>query len=125
MNPATMLGMFGLTLHSDADRHRRASWSIPVTLRLAAPSDRAALERLAGLDSSPLAPGPHLVAVREDEIEAAISLRDHRVLANPFRRTAESCELLRCLAGGLAVESGAASFEEAPAPRLVLKERCA
>jgi hypothetical protein len=123
MYPWRITGMFGSAQTSDADRHRRASWSIPVTLRLAGPADRAALERLAQLDSSPLAPGPHLVAVREDEIEAAISLRTHELLADPFRRTVESCGLLRCFAGDLKVD-GEASFETA-SPRLVLKERCA
>ena len=114
MNHGTITVMFGSAQRSDVDRHRRASWSIPVTLRLAGPADRAALERLAQLDSSPLAPGPHLVAVREGTIEAAISLRTHELLADPFRRTAESGELLRCLAGDLTVEADGA---EAPAPK--------
>jgi hypothetical protein len=95
-----------------------------VTLRLADPADRAALERLAGLDSSPLEPGPHLVAARDGAIEAAISLRTHAVVADPFRRTAESCELLRCLAGELPVGADAASVPSA-APCRVLTERLA
>jgi hypothetical protein len=119
-----MTGMFGSAQRSDSERHRRASWSIPVTLRLAGPNDGAALERLAGLDSSPLGAGPHLVAVRDGAIEAAISLRDHEVLADPFRRTEESRELLRCLAGGMTVEADPASLAS-PAPRPVLEERLA
>jgi hypothetical protein len=124
MNPATIIVMFGSAQRSEADRHRRASWSIPVTLRLAEPADQAALERLAALDSSPVSPGPHLVAVRDGAIEAVISLRTHEVHANPFRRTAECRELLRCLAGGLTVEADQASATH-PARRPVLEERLA
>jgi hypothetical protein len=119
-----MPGMFGSAHRSEADRHRRASWSVPVTLRLAGPADRPALERLAQLDSSPVPPGPHLVAVREGAIEAAISLRTHELLADPFRRTAESCGLLRCLAGDLTADADPASLPAAKA-RPVLKERLA
>jgi hypothetical protein len=116
--------MFGSPQRPDSDLHRRASWSIPVTLRLAGPADRAALERLAGLESSRLGPGPHLVAVRDGTIEAALSLRTHEVIADPFRRTAESCELLRCLAGDLTVDADLASVP-APTARPVLTERLA
>jgi hypothetical protein len=116
--------MFGSARRSDSDRHRRAAWSIPVTLRPAGPAYRAALERLAGLDSSRLGPGPHLVAVRDGAIEAAVSLRTHAVLADPFRRTAESCELLRCLAGDLSMGADPASVP-APTAHPVFKERLA
>jgi len=91
------------------DRHRRAAWSIPVTLRLAEPGDRAELERLCQLDSAALAPGPHLVAVREGRPEAAISLRSGAIVADPFRRTAETRELLRSLAGDLRQRAPAVS----------------
>jgi hypothetical protein len=120
----TITGMFGSARRSDADRHRRIAWSIPVTLRLAAPDDRAGLERLAGLDSSRLDQGPYLVAVRNGTIEAAISLRTHEVLADPFRRTAESCELLLRLAGDRSLGADAASLRE-PTTRPVFKERLA
>lgn len=43
---------------------------VPVTLRLATAHDDSALERLAGLDSRLLPPGPHLVAEREGRIDA-------------------------------------------------------
>jgi hypothetical protein len=125
MNPATIIAMlFGSTQHSEADRHRRASWGVPVTLRLAEPADHPALERLAALDSSAVSRGPHLVAVRDGAIEAAISLRTHELHANPFRRTAECCELLRCSAGDVTVEADTASAPQ-PAQRPVLEERLA
>jgi hypothetical protein len=124
MNGATITFMFGSAQRSDADRHRRDSWGIPVTLRLAEPGDRAALERLAAMDSSPASPGPHLVAVRDGVIQAAISLRTHELHANPFERTAECSELLRCFAGGLTVESEPESAPQ-PARRPVLEERLA
>jgi hypothetical protein len=81
------------------DRNRSALWRTPVTLHLACASDRPALARLAQLDSRPLPPGPHLVAIRDGRIDAAISLTTGEVVANPFRRTAELCGLLRCHAG--------------------------
>jgi hypothetical protein len=75
----------------------------PVTLRLADATDASALERLAQLDSHPLPPGPHLVAITEERIDAAISLSTREPIADPFRRTAELCELLRCHAGSMRV----------------------
>jgi hypothetical protein len=83
--------------------HRRRSWERPVTLRLAAVADYEVLDRLAQRDCRPLPPGPHLVAEREGRIEAAVSLASAELVADPFRRTAELCELLRCHAGELRV----------------------
>jgi hypothetical protein len=71
---------------------------LPLTLRLAESSDADELRRLAERDSTPLPPGPHLVAVREGVLEAAISLESGAIVADPFRRTAETCELLRLAA---------------------------
>jgi hypothetical protein len=71
----------------------------PVTLRLADVSDRPALERLAQLDSHALPREPHLVAEREGRLDAALSLSSKELIADPFRRTAELCELLRHHAG--------------------------
>ncbi len=99
--------------------HRLAAWEQPVSLRLAGPSDLAALERLAGLDSQPLPPGPHLVAEREGGIQAALSLATHEVIADPFRRTAELCELLCCHAGGMRALERPRERRLEPRPRLV------
>ena len=102
------------------DQHRRTAWERPLTLRLSSDADGAALDRLAQLDSRPLPPGPHLVGERDGRIEAAISLATGEVVADPFRRTAEVRELLRCHAGEMRVapESGRA-VPLASRPRLV------
>jgi hypothetical protein len=86
--------------HLEPDRHRRAAWQSPVTVRLGVPADQGTLERLAELDTRPLPPGPHLVAERDGRIDAALSLSTDELIADPFRRTAELSELLRCHAGG-------------------------
>jgi hypothetical protein len=67
----------------------------PVTLRLASATDAVKLRRLAQLDTRELTPGPHLVAERDGRLDAAISLTTGAVIANPFERTAELCDLLR------------------------------
>jgi hypothetical protein len=91
-----------------------------VAVRLAAGHDAAALEGLAQLDSRPLPPGPHLVAERGGRIEAAISLATGGLVADPFRRTTELCELLRCHAGQVRVRpEPVAAAPRAPSPRLV------
>jgi hypothetical protein len=67
-----------------------------VTLRPMDSADAPALQRLAELESRWFPPpGPHLVAVSEGRVDAAISLSTGEVIADPFRRTAELCELLR------------------------------
>jgi len=96
------------------------AWALPVTLRVALPADRRALERLAQLDSRPLPAGPHLVAEREGRVDAALSLSTGEQLADPFRHTGELCDLLRRHAGGrrVAAESPSPAPLE-PRPRLV------
>jgi hypothetical protein len=66
-----------------------------LTLRLATPEDAAALHRLAALDSSAAPELPVLVAEAGDELLAALSLVDHHVVADPFRRTTDVVALLR------------------------------
>jgi hypothetical protein len=88
----------------ERDRERDAppsAWQSAITLRMAAPADADALVRLAGLDSRPLPPGPHLLAECDRRIDAALSLSSDEVIADPFRRTAELCTLLRFHAAGL------------------------
>jgi hypothetical protein len=101
--------------------HRSAVWERPVTLRLADEHDIAALERLAELDSCSLPPGPYLVAERDRRTDAAISLATGQLVADPFRRTAELCKLLRCHAGGMRVRGErSATRPLVPRPRLVM-----
>ena len=91
----------------------------PVTLRLAGPGDSDALHRLAGLDSQPLPPGPHLVAEREGRIAAALSLSVATLIADPFRHTAELCELLRHRASAL--HTTPRRGRRRPRPRAILE----
>jgi hypothetical protein len=66
-----------------------------ITIRVAAPTDSGALERLAALDStSPLA-GRVLLAQSGDEAIAAISVETGAVAADPFRPTADAVRVLR------------------------------
>ena len=87
-------------------RRRRSPKPTPqrdLTIRLAGPSDRALLRRLAELDSAPVpAPGPALIAESGGEPIAALSIADGRVVADPFRRTAAAVEALHVRADSLA-----------------------
>jgi hypothetical protein len=104
----------------DQGSYRAAASQCPVTLRLATDSDGAVLVRLAQRDCRPLPPGPHLVAQRDGRIEAAIALASAEIVADPFRRTAELCELLRCHAGGVRTQPERSPASPlAPRPRLV------
>jgi hypothetical protein len=101
-------------------RDRFAAWERPVTLRRVLPADLVALERLAQLDSRALPTGPYLVAERDGRIDAALSLSSGELIADPFRRTVEVCDLLRCHAGGQRVRAEAAPTAPLePKPRLV------
>ena len=73
----------------------------PVTIRLAGADDDEGIARVAGRDSRPVPPAPRLVAERGGVIEAVLSLRTRELVADPFRRTAELVELLRCHAATL------------------------
>ena len=67
-----------------------------IELRLADDRDARALHRVADRDTRPLPQGPHLVAVRDRRIDAALSLTTGEAVADPFRPTAKLVELLRC-----------------------------
>jgi hypothetical protein len=71
-----------------------------LTIRFALPADAAALHDLAALDSAPRTPaGEVLVAESGGALVAALSLDDGRVVADPFRPTADVVALLRVRAG--------------------------
>jgi hypothetical protein len=72
-------------------------------IRIATAEDEAALRRLADIDSQdPLTPGPYLVGEVDGSPQAALSLADGRVVANPFVPTAQLLAHLRMRAGALA-----------------------
>ena len=60
-----------------------------ITIRPAYGDDRAALARLAALDSSAVPAEPLLLAEADDELRAVLSLRDGSVIADPFHPTDE------------------------------------
>ena len=66
-----------------------------LTLRLATSADRSALARLAELEQTTAPAEPVLLGVMLQRPVAALSLRDGRVIADPFSPTAELVELLR------------------------------
>jgi hypothetical protein len=65
-----------------------------LALRLAGPDDATAVRRLAALDDAPPLGGPVLLALLDGTAIAAMSLRDGRVAADPFRPTADVVRLL-------------------------------
>ena len=65
------------------------------------PGDRAALERLAALDSAPTPSGDVLIAEVSREPRAAIEVATGAAIGDPFRPTAQLVELLAVRAGQL------------------------
>jgi hypothetical protein len=82
----------------------------PVALRVANGEDASALRTLAELDEAPELDGEVLLASLDGEPVAAISLRDGRVLSNPFVATTDAVALLRLrarhLSGGITRRRG-------------------
>ena len=60
-----------------------------VTIRQAGPSDTAALEQLAALDSSRPLQSPVIVGEVAGELWAAVSMQDYTVISDPFRPAGE------------------------------------
>jgi hypothetical protein len=75
---------------------------VSLTIRFADSLDCQALAALAVLDSAEPLQLPALVADVDGELQAALSLVDSAVIADPFRPTRELVELLHARAGQLA-----------------------
>ena len=73
-----------------------------VVLRLATEVDAPKVRRLAALDDAPRLGGAVLLAFVDGEPVAALALDDGRVVADPFRLTADAVALLRLRAQHLA-----------------------
>jgi hypothetical protein len=84
-------------------------------VRLARPADRDHLERLATLDSQAPLEGEALLAELDGTPVAALSLRDRRLIADPFEHTAAAGDHLRLRASSIASPNGRAG----PLKRLV------
>jgi hypothetical protein len=68
---------------------------LPIHLRLAGHDQAPAVRKLAELDGVKPLSGEILVALRDGEPIAALSLADGRTAADPFRRTADAVAVLR------------------------------
>src|SRR4051812_14456092 len=66
-----------------------------IAIRAATEADRAALQRLATLDSVAARPGEMLIAEVDGEPRAAVHVASGATIAAPFRPTTELVELLR------------------------------
>lgn len=66
-----------------------------IELRLLRTHEAHLVRRLAALDDAPELDGQVLVALMGGQAVAALSLRDRRVVANPFVPTSEAVALLR------------------------------
>ncbi len=75
-------------------------WS-PVVIRLAVSDDELALRRLAQLDSARPLSGQKLLAEYGGSLVAAVSMTDGSAIADPFRTTADTVELLHLRAAQL------------------------
>ncbi len=73
-----------------------------ISIRAATPVDGPVLTRLAALDSARAPFGPALIAEVDGQARAALGLRDRRVVADPFARTAELVQLLEVHATAVA-----------------------
>ena len=73
-----------------------------ITVRHATAADTGRIRALAALDDRKLPAGPWFVAEADDELVALIPVRGGRVIADPFRRTADLVALLELRAAQLA-----------------------
>ncbi|HEX4344106.1 MAG TPA: hypothetical protein VHZ31_00950 [Solirubrobacteraceae bacterium] len=103
-----------------ADTSASFATSHAVVIRLAGASDAPLLRELAALDSAPPLAGPALLAVVDEVPWAAHGLEDDRVIADPFRPSAEAVGLLALRVSQLR----AAAQGRATAPR-TLRRRLA
>jgi hypothetical protein len=72
-----------------------------ISIRAARQGDYTALWSVASLDSALVPAEPLLVAERDDEIVAALSLATGEAIADPFQRTADALDLMRLRASQL------------------------
>jgi hypothetical protein len=90
----------------------------PILIRYSRDGDRAALKRLAALDSRRLGEGTFLLAEVDGELVAAAPLElDEEPLSDPFRPTATLRELLRLRARQIRSRRGVLTRRGVPTPR--------
>jgi hypothetical protein len=91
-----------------------------ITFHHARPEDADTVGKLARLDSARPLRGDVVIGLVDGWAVAAISLGDHRVVADPFVRTAHVVDMLRAYALG-AVTDGVRRRRPAPVARPVLR----
>jgi hypothetical protein len=96
-----------------------------IILQQATAAEDAALRELSQLDSARTVSRPALMAVVDDKLLAAISLRDGRVVADPFAQTEAAVALLRVRASALQTVPRNRSGHGRRGPRLALRPRAA
>jgi hypothetical protein len=94
-----------------------------IILQQATAAEDAALRELSQLDSARTVSRPALMAVVDDKLLAAISLRDGRVVADPFAETEAAVVLLRVRASTLQTASRSRAHGGRRGPRLALRPR--
>ena len=88
--------MFSLmSLKSKSSSSSRSGSYDSVAVRLAGPADEAAIQRVAELDSSVAAGGPHLVAEADGRVIAALAIGSGHAVADPFSWTADVVALMK------------------------------
>ena len=87
-------------------------------VRFAHPDEAGTLRRLAQLDDAPELADEILVATIDEDVVAALSLDDGRVVANPFVFTSQAVELLRRTATELTGRPRRRSWRSTLRPRL-------
>jgi hypothetical protein len=80
--------------------------STTIAIRTATAHDRAELVRLAALDTAAEPAGRVLVAEVDGEVQAAVEVASGRVVADPFRPTADLADFLRLRAARLTSPAG-------------------
>ncbi len=94
-----------------------------IILQQATAAEDAALRELSQLDSARTVSRPALMAVVDDRLLAAISLRDGRVVADPFAETEAAVALLRVRASALQTTPRSHTKNGRRRPRLALRPR--
>jgi hypothetical protein len=84
-----------MSLKSKSSSSHRSGGYGSVEVRLAAPADETAIRRVAALDSSEVAVGPHLIAEADGRVIAALAIESGHAVADPFSWTADVVALMK------------------------------
>ena len=103
-------------------------WDADVSIRWAVQADAPAIARLAALEERPRPIGPLLIAQSQGEVVAALPVDGGEPLADPFRPSTDTLELLAFRARQLRAPEESASWARVVgrlAPRLRRVQRLA